>query len=101
MFRFFESKKRRERRERRIASFERRLERLAKHLAETEEITLTESIAFVNRVMLVLRCARGPVIESDFVPHFKMTEAAMVIIVLHHASYRFNIVKREVRWSLR
>ncbi len=101
MLRFWGFKKHAERKELLLRSFISRHAKLTWHLVETQNLTLKESKAFVDRVLLVICRARGPVTEGDFVPHFEIAEMDMVHVTLHLASFRFNIVKREVRWSLR
>ena len=101
MLRFFESSKRRKRRKFLLGQFAKRQGRLIKFFAEKENLTLSESSEFVDRVVLVICHAKGPVIRSDFEPHFMLAEGYWVDVVLHLMSYRFNMVKREFRWSLR
>ncbi len=99
--RFWESPKRRKRREFLLGQFAKRHGRLIKFFAEKENLTMKESRVFVDRILLVICQAKGPVVHSDFTPHFMLAEGYWVDVVLYLMSHRFNMVKREVRWSLR
>ena len=99
--RFWGSSKQRKKREMLLATFVRKHASIVRHFAEKENLTLKESEVFIDRVLLVIRHAKGPVVHSDFVPHFMLAEGYWVDVVLYLMSHRFNMVKREVRWSLR